>query len=196
MKYMSIDTKKLDRETTLKAIDYLTKRLNFNNDLNKFARGFMKARGLDTYGAFNGFHDSPTEEMMVALKGQLETQDWMTEHDKVNYLSSCSAIFGQVYSPATNQYVRDRIKRYQAHLEEIELSAGAREEHYEDFTVYRDLSNNRMKLVFEYVPDAGVRTALKQLGFRWSPYMQAWTRTLSANAEKSLSKFKEAVGVK
>lgn len=190
LKFMTVETKKMDRDVTLEAIAYLTKRIEFNNEVNRMARKFMKAHGLDSYGAFNGFWDEPLPEMREELAKILETADWMDADDKKIYMGHCSQIFGGVYSPSTNTYVRERLHRCEEHLKEIELSATARTEEFADFTVKRDLGSNRMNLFFEYVPEPEVRKILKENGFRWSPYLNAWTRQLTANAEKALNRIK------
>ena len=193
MKFDSIETKKMDRDTTIQAIDYLTKRIDFNNELNKHVRKFMKERGLDDWHKFNGYHDEATPEMKQDLIDIITKADWMEDSDKKEYVSYCAEIYGQVYSPAVNQYVRERLKRLQAHLNEIEKAAQSRTEDYGFFKVVRDLGMNRLNLIFDDIPDLEIRTLLKSSGFKWSPYLNAWTRQLTDNAEKALIRFKQAV---
>ena len=40
---------------------------------------------------------------------------------------------------------------------------------------------NRVQIIFDGKPDADVRAALKQNGFRWAPSQGAWQRMLNQN---------------
>lgn len=182
--------KNLDREATIKAIETFKKRIEFNNDLNKKVRKFMKDRGLDSYHAFNGYHDVATQEMVDYLNELLSSQYWMSDKLRSLYRDDCAKIFGQVYGPHVNRYVLGDLHDLERHLEELDKAAQSREESNEMFRVERDLATNRMNLFFEDVPDFEVRDILKKNGFRWSPYIGAWTRQLTTNAEKSLEKIK------
>ena len=188
-------TKNLDRNTTIELIANLRRRIEFNNDLNKFVRKFMKQRGLDSYGAFNGFRDEPTEEMRSELNRILDTADWMSSSLKAQYRGSCAAIFGQVYGPHVNQYVLKDLHDCEDRLEELEKSFQTREETNSEFRVERDVNKNRMNIYFDYIPEPEVRNLLKRNGFRWSPYLEAWTRQLTANAEASLEKIKKELDI-
>lgn len=185
-----MQVKSLDRETTIKMIDYYKKRVAFNNELNEVVRKFMREHELDSYGAFNGFHDEPTQEMIDCLDELLSKQDWMKDKLKLAYRSSCASIFGQVYGPQVNRYVLGDLHDLEKHLQELEKAAQQRVEKNSMFKVERDLATNRLNLFFEEVPSYEVRDILKRNGFRWSPYLQAWTRQLTANAEKSLENIK------
>jgi len=192
--------KHLDREETLKLIEIFRKRIDFNNTLNAYVRKFMKARGLDTYSAFNGYHDEPTEEMkqeMIAILTQDKLGDvsWMSQQLKKEYASSCAEIFGQVYSPAVNRYVLSDLHDLEKHLKELEQASQNRNEENSMFKVERDLNSNRLNLYFEDIPEYEVRTLLKRNGFKWSSYLGAWTRQLTQNAEISLEKLKKDLDI-
>ena len=184
--------KNLDRNQTIKLIDELKKRINFNNDLNKFVRKYMKDNNLTK--TFNGFHDAPTKEMVDILDKLLNEQDWMDEPLKSIYMSYCGEIFGQVYGPHVNSYVLRDLHSCERHLEEIELAANARREENELFRVERNLKHNRMDIHFFDIPEVEVRELLKKNGFRWSSY-HGWTRQLTKNAEDSLDKIKKALKI-
>ncbi len=185
--------KYLDRESTLKEIENLQKRITFNNELNKFVRKFMKDRGLDR--TFNGYHDMATQEMRIALETILDKEDWMPTSMKQEYLNSCGEIFGQVYSPAVNTYLRTDLRDCENHILELESASKSRREENSEFRVERDLGSNRMNLYFDSIPEDSIRYLLKKNGFRWSPYLQAWTRQLTQNAEVSLEKIKKEIGL-
>ena len=185
-----MQVKNLDRDTTIQLIDTFKKRIEFNNTLNAFVRKFMKERGLTSWRDFNGYHDAPTQEMIEALRNILDSQDWMSDRLKAEYRGSCSAIFGQVYGPHVNRYVLGDLHDLEKHLSELESASQNRDEENELFKVERDLATNRMNLFFDDIPSFEVRDILKANGFKWSPHIQAWTRQLTANAEKSLEKIK------
>ena len=187
--------KNLDRDTTIQYIELLKKRIDFNNLLNNFVRKYMKEHNLDGYGKFNGYHDSPTIEMKEALlnihlNDALCDMSWMSEELKKEYAQSCAEIFGQVYSPAVNRYVLSDLHSLEKHLEELEVASQTRNEHNEMFKVERDLATNRMNIYFDGIPSFEIRNILKKNGFKWSSYLNAWTRQLTQNAEKSLLKLK------
>lgn len=188
MKYMSIDTKNISKEQAEEMVSYLRKRVDFNNLLNKHVRKFMKDKPH-----FNGYHDEPTEEMrndlLLILSGNaLCDMSWMDLGDKKEYASYCREIYGQVYSPAVNTYILERIHRLEKHIETLTSAEGSEKEEHDGFSVERDLGQNRVNIRFDDIPDYETRAILKSNGFRWSPYMTAWTRTLTDNAEHSLRK--------
>ena len=51
--------------------------------------------------------------------------------------------------------------------------------------IVRNIDLNRLQIIFDAIPDAATRAALKQNGFRWSPKNQAWQRQLTDNAERA-----------
>lgn len=181
-------TKNLDIATTKNYIDILTKRIEFNNKLNAFVRRYMKANNLER---FNGYQDVATDDMRVALEDILNEQNWMSKKMKDNYMSYCTEIFGQVYSPAVNQYVLKDLHDCEKHLKELESALESGDEDFGEFKVIRDLTQNRMNILFEYIPEESVRKTLKSLGFKYSPYMKCYTRQLTPQAEKSLEVFKK-----
>ena len=51
--------------------------------------------------------------------------------------------------------------------------------------IVRNIDLNRLQILFDDIPSADTRAALKQNGFRWSPKNQAWQRQLTDNAERA-----------
>ena len=49
--------------------------------------------------------------------------------------------------------------------------------------IVRNAEENRLQILFDEIPDADTRDALKSNGFRWSPRNRAWQRQLTQNAE-------------
>lgn len=183
-------TKNLDITTTKKYIELFTKQIEFNNKLNAFVRKYMKSHGLES---FNGYQDVANDDMKITLEDILNEQTWMSEKMKNNYMSYCTEIFGQVYSPAVNTYVLKDLHDCEKHLKELESALESGDEDFGEFKVIRDLTQNRMNLVFDYIPDETVRSFLRRLGFKWSPYLSAWTRQLTPQAEKSLEVLKKEI---
>ena len=86
--------------------------------------------------------------------------------------------------------LREKIKRTAARLEELD-KLQARQDTPDETTdfdggrIVRNAELNRLQIVFDTIPDAETRTALKGEGFRWSPKNQAWQRQLTDNAERA-----------
>lgn len=186
-------TKDLDRDSTIALIEIYKKRIEFNNKLNRLVRKKMKEWHLENN--FNGFRDAPTSEMREILTSLVNEETWMSEKLKNKYLQSVSEIFGQVYGPHVNRYVLSDLHDLENHLAELESASKVRREENSEFRVERDLSSNRMNLYFDSIPELEIRNLLKRNGFRWSPYLQAWTRQLTQQAEKSLEQLKKELGL-
>jgi len=189
----NMKTKNLDRDATIEAINLLKQRVEFNNELNKFVRSYMKKSGLDK--TFNGYRDEPTEDMKEQLLRILTNTAWMPMSLKQEYARYCASIFGQVYGPHVNTYVLKDLHDCEKHLAELEKAYDTRSEENDEFKVERDVEHNRLNIIFDYVPDAEVRSCLKKNGFKWSPYLGVWTRQLTPEAEKSLEKIKQALNI-
>lgn len=188
-------TKDLDKAKTEALIDLYKKRAWFNNQLNSFVRLYRKEHGIESWQDFNGYHDEPTQDMRAALNELLKTQDWMPKDLKLEYMSKCGAIFGQVYGPHVNDYVRRDLHDLEDHLSEIERAANSRDESNGEFSVERDLGANRMNVKFDKAPQEEVRALLKRNGFKWSPHLGCWTRQLTQNAEEGLARVKKELGI-
>lgn len=186
-------TKNLDRDATIKQINLLKQRIEFNNELNRFVRTYMKSTGLDK--TFNGFRDVPTEEMREELLRILSNIAWMSQDLKTEYIKYCAEIYGQIYGPHVNSYLLKDLHDCERHLQEIEKAADNRVEINDEFKVVRDLESNRLNLFFNSIPEIEVRDLLKKNGFKWSPHYGAWTRQLTPRAESSLIKIKQAMNL-
>lgn len=58
-----------------------------------------------------------------------------------------------------------------------------REVPFEGGKVVYNFEEDRLQILFDKIPDAGMRTTLKRNAFKWSPRNQAWQRQLTRNAE-------------
>lgn len=194
-----MNTKNMTVEQAQKEIEFLTKRIDFNNRINKIARKFMKDHemGFGKKNNFNGYHDEPTEEMISVMSDALSKEDWMSDNWKKAYLRDTAAIFGGVYSVAVNTYV---LKDLHDCEKFIELHKSIEDNDKEDeinelFRVERDMNSNRINLYFEGKPEEEVRRVLKSNGFRWSPSYSCWTRQLTNEAEHSLERIKRELNI-
>ena len=103
-----------------------------------------------------------------AEKGRVELIDKVLEYLKpLNLFTARASIWGLA------QYARNQREKLQ--------SGGAFPE-YQGVKVEADENENRLKLLFDNIPDEDMRKTLKSNGFRWSPRNKAWQRQLTANA--------------
>lgn len=84
--------------------------------------------------------------------------------------------------------LRGKIKRVQARLTELdkresEQAAPAESTKFDGGEIVRNLEADRLQILFDEIPSADTRDALKANGFRWSPRNKAWQRQLTQNAE-------------
>lgn len=189
-----MNTKNMTVEQAEKEVEFLKKRIDFNNRINKIARKYMKDHemGWGKKNSFNGFHDEPTQEMLDIMKDALSKEDWMPSTWKAHYLGDTAAIFGGTYSVAVNTYV---LKDLHDCEKFVELHKSVEDNNKEDeendlFRVERNLETNRINLYFDGKPEEDVRRVLKSNGFRWSPSYACWTRQLTNEAERSLERIK------
>ena len=89
--------------------------------------------------------------------------------------------------------LRNRIKTAEARLSELDAldarradpdAAGAAQT-FDGGEIVRNAELNRLQIVFDHVPAAEIREALKSEGFHWSPKNKAWQRQLTDNAERA-----------
>lgn len=86
--------------------------------------------------------------------------------------------------------IRNRIKTTEARIAELDALDARRADPAGDDTtpfdggeIVRNAELNRLQIVFDHIPDADTRDALKSNGFHWSPKNKAWQRQLTRNAE-------------
>lgn len=78
-----------------------------------------------------------------------------------------------------------KIKNTEARIAELQKRLDAEGKENESYTingvtVEKDIAANRIKLFFPSKPDEKMRTALKSIGFRWSPNNECWQAYPSA----------------
>lgn len=95
---------------------------------------------------------------------------------------------GKPYGDFELSSLRGKIKRVQARLADLDkLQAAAQQPDnttkFDGGEIVRNAEENRLQILFDEIPDADTRDALKSNGFRWSPRNKAWQRQLTQNAE-------------
>lgn len=86
--------------------------------------------------------------------------------------------------------IRGKIERTEQRLAELDRREQQAAEPqtgtaFDGGQIVRNIDLNRLQILFDAIPDADTRAALKQKGFRWSPKNQAWQRQLTDNAERA-----------
>ncbi len=86
--------------------------------------------------------------------------------------------------------IRGKIERTEQRLAELDRREQQAAEPqtgtaFDGVQIVRNINLNRLQILFDAIPDADTRAALKQNGFRWSPKNQAWQRQLTDNAERA-----------
>ena len=86
--------------------------------------------------------------------------------------------------------IRGKIERTEQRLAELDKREQQAAEPqtgtaFDGGQIVRNIDLNRLQILFDAIPDADTRAALKQNGFRWSPKNQAWQRQLTDNAERA-----------
>ena len=97
-------------------------------------------------------------------------------------------LYGKPYGDFELSSLRGKIKRVQARLADLDkLQAAAQQPDsttkFDGGEIVRNAEENRLQILFDEIPDADTRDALKSNGFRWSPRNKAWQRQLTQNAE-------------
>lgn len=87
--------------------------------------------------------------------------------------------------------LKDRIAQ-EERTETRREEAGAREAAFEGGRIEEDISDNRIRIYFDDIPPADLRTKLKRSGWRWSRANTAWQRQATDNAWRSA---KDIVGI-
>ena len=87
--------------------------------------------------------------------------------------------------------LRSKTKRIQTRLDDLDKLQQSVPDLGMEFaggTIVRNTTANRLQIIFDDIPTADIRQALKNHGFRWSPRNQAWQRQLTKNAEYDAQK--------
>ena len=100
------------------------------------------------------------------------------------------SLYGSPFPAYELASIRGKIERTEQRLAELDLREQQAAEPqtgtaFDGGQIVRNIDLNRLQILFDAIPDADTRAALKQNGFRWSPKNQAWQRQLTDNAERA-----------
>lgn len=154
------------------AREMLTERLNSQRQMLEDAKTanayYRKHKTLEGYPAF-------TPEQAAAL----------TTPDSFDI-----RVHGSPFPAYELASIRGKIERTEQRLAELDRREQQAAEPqtgtaFDGGQIVRNIDLNRLQILFDAIPDADTRAALKQNGFRWSPKNQAWQRQLTDNAERA-----------
>lgn len=99
-------------------------------------------------------------------------------------------VYGSPFPAYELASIRGKIERTEQRLAELDRREQQAAEPqtgtaFDGGQIVRNIDLNRLQILFDAIPDADTRAALKQNGFRWSPKNQAWQRQLTDNAERA-----------
>lgn len=100
------------------------------------------------------------------------------------------SLYGSPFPAYELASIRGKIERTEQRLAELDRREQQAAESqtgtaFDGGQIVRNIDLNRLQILFDAIPSADTRTALKQNGFRWSPKNQAWQRQLTDNAERA-----------
>ena len=100
------------------------------------------------------------------------------------------SLYGSPFPAYELASIRGKIERTEQRLAELDRREQQAAEPqtgtaFDGGQIVRNIDLNRLQILFDTIPDADTRAALKQNGFRWSPKNQAWQRQLTDNAERA-----------
>lgn len=87
------------------------------------------------------------------------------------------------YALSNNNANIRRIRERIADLKKRQSEDGPEGWSFDGGQIVRNTTENRLQIIFDDIPAADTRSALKSHGFRWSPRNKAWQRQLTRNAE-------------
>ena len=100
------------------------------------------------------------------------------------------SLYGSPFPAYELDSIRSKIERTEQRLAELDRREQQAAESqtgtaFDGGQIVRNIDLNRLQILFDAIPSADTRAALKQNGFRWSPKNQAWQRQLTDNAERA-----------
>lgn len=153
-----------------------------SDQLERVRRSLERAKALNAYWrkhkTFVGF-EGLTEEAAKKMDA-----DFADLQKRAPYIS-------KPYPDYELISLRSKAKRIQTRLDDLDKLQQSVPDQGMEFsggTIVRNTTANRLQIIFDDIPTADIRQALKNHGFRWSPRNQAWQRQLTKNAEYDAQK--------
>lgn len=146
-------------------LEKLQKELDRSKEINAYYRKHKTLVGIP------GMTPEKAEAMTNTIREEMERCPWIKNPVPEYELTS----------------IRGKIKRTQESLSELDRrqDAKAEDEAHDGFTIVKNPEIDRLQILFDEIPDAETRQALKSHGFHWSPANKAWQRQLTDNAERA-----------
>lgn len=155
---------------------------------------------LDDCKAANAFYRK--HKTLDACPGITERDtEWLNRENVFNCGGRGTPLemYGCPFPPYHLTSIRNKLKAAQKRLEEYDQRQQVAQEDDSDSgtafdggEIVRNVEIDRLQIIFDDIPDADTRAALKAHGFRWSPKNKAWQRQLTENAERAA---KTALGI-
>lgn len=123
-------------------------------------------------------------DVVEKLKAKIETLEALQEEMKAANAKARKEHRDVPYPPyklSNNRQKLTNAKKRLAHIESTKAQGNTERDTSimgEPVHVVENAATMRLQLMFEDKPDADVRTALKERGFRWAPSVKAWQRSL------------------
>lgn len=153
-----------------------------SDQLERVQKSLERAKALNAYWrkhkTFVGF-EGLTEEAAKKMDA-----DFADLQKRAPYIS-------KPYPDYELTSLRSKAKRIQTRLDDLDKLQQSVPDQGMEFaggTIVRNTTANRLQIIFDDIPTADIRQALKNHGFRWSPRNQAWQRQLTKNAEYDAQK--------
>ncbi|MCD8359173.1 MAG: hypothetical protein LUC06_08290 [Oscillospiraceae bacterium] len=108
----------------------------------------------------------------------------------------CGRVGYPSYELTNNNANIRRIRGRIAELEKRQTEPAPEGWAFDGGTVEVDTDDNRLRVLFDDVPDADLRAELKSNGFKWSPKHKAWQRQLTGNALYAAKRIKAITPIK
>lgn len=154
-------------------------------------RGFVKER-LRGKPGFNPALDRLGKDDLDALRSFLSRQRRSDAEAVMREAREVYSLRSRFVSP---EAFRKSARRHERAARYMESCESRPREEIGPMLVERDLGCMRMNVRLAEMTDRGARAMLSS-GFRWSPFMQCWTRRLTEESEGALGKAMSVMGGK
>lgn len=187
-------TKNLSLAQAKELLEKVNNIIAFNNKLNAEVRKYRKLNNINskTFNGFWPYTESNTYKFsnkdIEFIKSFVDKQSWMSDELKEKYIQQAGNIIGQIWSIAVNTYHLKDKHDLESYIKTLENIQDKTQQDTAFFKIERDIEHTRLNLFFDDIPSQQERDILKHEGFKWSPYLMAWTRQLTTNAEYSLKR--------
>lgn len=153
-----------------------------SDQLERVQKSLERAKALNAYWR--------KHKTFVGFEGLAEETSQKMDADFAD-LQKRAPYISKPYPDYELTSLRSKAKRIQTRLDDLDKLQQSVPDLGMEFaggTIVRNTTANRLQIIFDDIPTADIRQALKNHGFRWSPRNQAWQRQLTKNAEYDAQK--------